>query len=200
MVKPPEEAPPSHLDGLLSGHLKRRRLGMLLPFIPAGSRILDVGCGDGALLALLPAVSRYLGVDSRADLVRHNQRRLGRENVSFIRADFPALEWSGPPFDRVVLAAVLEHLDGLEPVLDRLRPLVGEGGLLLITTPAPFSRFVLQAGALFRLFARDSLAEHQRYYRRNDFHHRPEWRLERYRRFEFGLNQLLVLRRLRTEP
>ena len=195
-MTPPAAAPPSRLDGLLSGHLKRRRLRRVVPFIPAGSRILDVGCDDGALLGLLPAFSLYVGVDSREDLVHRDQQRLGRDNASFIRAEFPDLAWPGPLFDRVVLTAVLEHLDGLGPVLLKLGSLVSDGGLLLITTPAPASHLILRAGAAVRLFARDSLAEHKRYYRKVDFARLLGWRLECYRRFEFGLNQLVVLRRV----
>lgn len=185
----------SRLDGLLSGHLKRRRLRRIAPFIPAGSRVLDVGCDDGALSALLPAGCRYVGIDSREDLVRGNAERRGCDGVAFVRAEFPAFDWPGPAFDRIVLAAVLEHLPGLEPALAKLASLLEAGGLLLITTPAPAAHFVLRAGAAVRLFARDSLAEHQRYYRKNDFLGLAGWRLERYRRFELGLNQLAVLRR-----
>lgn len=195
MVKPQTDEPSSRLDGLLSAPLKRRRLRRIAPFIPAGCSVLDVGCDDGALLAYLPEVSRYVGIDSREDLVLRNRQRLGRDGVSFLRADFPDLDWPGPPFDRVVLAAVLEHLPDLEGALARLASLVSTGGLLLITTPAPAAHLILRAGAIFRLFARDSLAEHKRYYRRSDFVGLSAWRVERFRRFELGLNQLAVLRR-----
>lgn len=188
--------PLSHLDGLFSGYLKRKRLQMVIPFIPADSRILDVGCDDGALLDLLPAFSLYVGVDSREDPTRHSQKGVSQGNVSFVRADFPDFAWSGPAFDRIVLTAVLEHLDGLDPILIKLGALVKEGGLLLITTPAPISHAILKIGAIFRLFARDSLAEHKHYYRRSDFAGLAGWRIERFHRFECGLNQLIVLRRL----
>jgi 2-polyprenyl-3-methyl-5-hydroxy-6-metoxy-1,4-benzoquinol methylase len=172
---------------------------MVLPFIPAGSRVLDIGCDDGALLDRLPPFSLYVGVDSQEELIRQNQRRPGPDNVSFVRADFPDLDWPGPLFDRIVLAAVLEHLEGLEPSLVKLDSLLSEGGLLLITTPAPVSHHILKAGARAGLFARGSLDEHKRYYRKDDFTRLPGWRLERYRRFEFCLNQLLVLRKLSAQ-
>ncbi len=186
----------SGLDGLLSGYLKKKRLQQVLPFIPAGARVLDVGCDDAALLEHLPAGARYVGLDSRAVTIELDRQKFRRDNVEFVHADLAGFSWAGPLFDVAVLAAVLEHLDDLGQALTRLRSMVVDNGRLVATTPAPLSHNILRAGAAFRLFARDSLAEHKKYFRRSDFSGLPGWELETYRRFEFGLNQLLVLRKL----
>ena len=198
MVKVRETATRSSLDGLLSGYLKRERLRQLLPFIPPGANILDVGCDDAALLERLPAFKGYVGLDRGAAVIERDRQRFRRENVAFICADLAGFSWPGPSFDVVVMAAVLEHLDGLAPALERLYPLVAENGALVATTPAAGARFILHAGAAVRLFARDSLAEHKHYFRRRDFLGLAGWQLETWRRFEFGLNQLLVLRKRPT--
>jgi len=195
VVKAPGSASRSNLDGLLSGHLKKLRLRHVLSFIPPGANVLDVGCGDAALLERLPSFKSYVGIDSCAPAIELNRRRFLRRQVTFFHTDLAGFSWQGPSFDVVVMAAVLEHLDGLEPALARLQPMVRDNGLIVATTPAPFSRFILHAGAAFRLFARDSLSEHKHYFRRGDFLHLVDWQLETYRRFEIGLNQLLVLRR-----
>lgn len=93
------------------------------------------------------------------------------------------------------MTAVLEHLEDLGSALFKLKSVVSEDGLVLITTPAPISRFILQAGALFRLFARGSLREHKNYFRKTDFQNLQDWKLIIYKRFEFGVNQLVVLRK-----
>jgi 2-polyprenyl-3-methyl-5-hydroxy-6-metoxy-1,4-benzoquinol methylase len=196
VVKRPQPAVRSNLDGILSGYLKKKRLQMILPFIPPGARILDIGCDNGALLEHLPAFACYMGLDSQEAVIARNRQHYRQANVSFACANFDGFAWTGPPFDRVVLTAVLEHLDGIAPALDRLRALVAAGGLLLITTPCPLSRFVLRAGAAFRLFARDSLNEHKNYFRQSDFLSLRGWKMDIYARFEFGLNQLVVLHKL----
>lgn len=185
----------SSLDGLLSGHLKRERLRQVLPFIPPGANILDVGCDDAALLERLPACKNYVGLDSSAAQIELDRQRFRQDHVAFVHADLAVFSWPGPLFDVVVLAAVLEHLDGLAPALDRLYPLVAENGTIVATTPAPSARFILHAGGGIRLFARASLNEHKNYFRRRDFLDLSGWELETFRRFEFGLNQLLVLRK-----
>ena len=185
----------SNLDGLLSRWLKEKRLQMILPFIPAAARILDVGCDNGALLERLPAFACYLGLDSREAVILRNREHYRQANVSFACGSFADFDWQGPPFDLVAMTAVLEHLEGIGPTLERLASLVAGNGMLLITTPCPVSRFVLHAGAAVRLFARDSLSEHKHYYRKSDFQQLREWKLDFYKRFEFGLNQLVVLRK-----
>jgi len=169
---------------------------MILPFIPPGAKILDVGCDNGALLEHLPAFECYLGLDNQEAVIARNRKHYQQANVSFACANFDDFAWQGSPFNLVVLTAVLEHLAGIAPALARLRVLVAENGLLLITTPCPLSHFVLHAGAAVRLFARDSLSEHKNYFRKSDFQRLPEWKLDLYKRFEFGLNQLVVLRKL----
>lgn len=171
------------------------RLRQVLPYIPPGANILDIGCDDGALLKQLPAFKSYVGLDRAESVIELDRQRFRQDSITFIHADFADFSWTGPPFDVVVLSAVLEHLEGLDPALDRLRSMVADGGRLVATTPAPISHNIMRAGAVIRLFARDSLSEHKNYFRRRDFLFRPEWELDVYRRFELGLNQLLVLRK-----
>lgn len=202
-MKPAKTATQSNLDGILSPYLKKKRLQAILPFILPGARVLDIGCDNGSLLEHLPGIGFYLGLDSRAGVIARDRLRRTQANVSFACGDFDTFNWQGPPFDVVVMTAVVEHLDGLGPALERVRALVAGGGLLLITTPSPLSRFVLHAGAAFRLFARESLREHKKYFRKSDFASLPEWDLDLYKRFELGFNQLVVLRKSsapRTRP
>lgn len=195
-MKISKSAAQSNLDGMLSRYLKKKRLQVILPFIPTNARILDIGCDNGALLEHLPAFEYYLGLDSQETVITRNREHYKQTNVSFACANFDDFAWQGTQFNLVVMTAVLEHLEGIGPALERLYALVAENGLLLITTPCPISRFVLHAGAAVRLFARDSLSEHKNYFRKIDFQHLPEWKLDLYNRFEFGLNQLVVLRKL----
>jgi 2-polyprenyl-3-methyl-5-hydroxy-6-metoxy-1,4-benzoquinol methylase len=194
--KPPGS---SNLDGILSLYLKKKRMQMILPFIPLGANILDIGCDNGALLEHLPTFKFYLGLDSQESVISRNQQQNKQANVSFVCRNFDRFEWHGSPFNLVVMTAVLEHLEDINSTLFQLKSIVAENGLILITTPTPISRFILQAGAAVGLFARDSLHDHKNYFRKSDFQHLQDWKLAIYKRFEFGLNQLVVLRKQNTK-
>ncbi len=199
-MKPARNTTRSNLDGILSQYLKKRRLQVILPFILPGARILDIGCDNGSLLEHLPVFEFYLGLDCQEAVIVRNRLRYTQANVSFACENFDDFAWQGPPFNLVIMTAVVEHLDGIGPALERLRAPVSGNGLLLITTPSPLSRFVLHAGAAVRLFARDSLSEHKNYFRKSDFANLPDWGLDLYKRFELGMNQLVILRKIGSAP
>lgn len=88
---------------------------LLAPFVPllldevepvAGSRILDVGCGAGALaLAAAGRGARSLGVDISAPLIeaaRARADRLGVAAAEFVQADAQTHRFGMPAFDALV--------------------------------------------------------------------------------------------------
>jgi 2-polyprenyl-3-methyl-5-hydroxy-6-metoxy-1,4-benzoquinol methylase len=190
----------SNLDGILSDYLKKKRLRMILPYIPHAAKILDIGCDNGALLKYLPTFEFYLGLDNQAAMISGNQQRNKQANVSFACVNFSDFDWTGTPFNLVVMTAVVEHLEDIASALFKLKSIMTENGLILITTPTPISRFVLQAGAACRFFARHSLHEHKNYFRKSDFQFLRDWKLEKYKHFEFRMNQLVVLRKQNPTP
>lgn len=102
----------------------------------AGSRtVLEVGCGDGALLArLAEAGSTVVGVDQDETAIELASRMFARRGLrgEFAR-DLGAVE--PRRFDAVVLAEVIEHLDDPEAMLARLAGLLSAHGRLVLTTP-----------------------------------------------------------------
>jgi glycosyltransferase involved in cell wall biosynthesis len=98
---------------------------------PAG-RVLDLGCGDGAVAAALRAAGhRVVGIDSTVS------GRVKERVDEFIQADLedglpPALEGQ---FDAILAADVLEHVRRPEQLLDELRPLLAPGGALWVSVP-----------------------------------------------------------------
>lgn len=102
-----------------------------------GARIVDIGCGNGALvLQILQAGYRDVtGVDVSAEQVElARQRGLG----SIIHADL--LDWfdnTSERFDAVVAVDLLEHFDPSEVLstLDRAWRVLTPGGRVIIRTP-----------------------------------------------------------------
>jgi SAM-dependent methyltransferase len=88
---------------------------LLEPFVPlvldetgpvAGRRILDVGCGAGALtLAAAERGAFGLGVDISAPLIeaaRARAEHLGLAGAEFVKADAQAYRFEGPGFDALI--------------------------------------------------------------------------------------------------
>jgi 2-polyprenyl-3-methyl-5-hydroxy-6-metoxy-1,4-benzoquinol methylase len=98
--------------------------------------VLDVGCGNGELLALLheafPSVSTLVGVDLSPDQVERNARRLAGMEFFAMDVQRDAIDRT---FDLVVCSEVIEHLDDPRAAVKNLARMVRPGGRLLVTCP-----------------------------------------------------------------
>jgi len=105
---------------------------------PAGSRVLEVGCGVGAqtlTLAHRSPDARFTSIDRSADSIAEAGRRAGRAgltNVEFREADIFALPFNDGSFDHVFVCFVLEHLARPVDALRLLRGLLRPGGTITV--------------------------------------------------------------------
>ena len=105
---------------------------------PAGSLVLEAGCGVGAQTVTLAANSpqaRIVSVDiSKTSLARAREavQRLGADNVTFQQADIFALPFAAAQFDHVFVCFVLEHLADPVAALAKLRHVLKPGGTLTV--------------------------------------------------------------------
>lgn len=98
------------------------------------SRILEVGCGGGALLAFLERRGHEaVGVDILEEAVRLAAQAAPSSRVILARAD--DLPFADASFDRVVSHHLVEHLDDLPAALREWRRVLRPGGILAICTP-----------------------------------------------------------------
>ncbi len=101
--------------------------------LPAGARVLDVGCGTGAVLEALSARFEAYGTDTSQlaiDLCR--QRGLANAFCCTLET-FPYPELR---FDLVTLLDVIEHVDDDLGVLREAHRYLKPGGWALVTVPA----------------------------------------------------------------
>src|SRR5687768_12656710 len=130
------------------------------PYVHEDCRILDAGCGDGALLDVLHGIvdrrkykAELYGFDLTPEMLRKAQRGAARRTchaVHLMPADVRDVphslpdSWAG--LDAVVSAGMLEYLgkDELAPTLGKLRQLLKPGGSLVI--------FISRDGAFNRRF------------------------------------------------
>jgi SAM-dependent methyltransferase len=80
----------------------------------SGDRILDVGCGTGSLLSLLPADVDYFGFDLNPGYIREARRRHGGRGRFLCAGLGEEPEEVAGTFDLVVACAVLHHLEDAE--------------------------------------------------------------------------------------
>ena len=100
--------------------------------IPKGVRVLDLGCGNGDLLAELEP-SYGLGIDISPAMIDRAKRLY--PNLSFVVGDIEdetVIDGIDGPFDYIVLSDTIGMLDDIETALRRLQPLCGPDTRVII--------------------------------------------------------------------
>ena len=112
-------------------------LNQIARMIPAGSRVLDVGTGNGILARLLAQLGKIVEIDGiepneiAARLATPFYGTLSPEPVDLFLANRPTL----PPYDFIVLADVIEHVANPAPTLRALRERLSPEGRICLSTP-----------------------------------------------------------------
>ena len=98
-----------------------------------GLRVLDIGCGNGALLARLAGrIATGIGVDRSEEMISHAEKRhAGTTNLSFITIDGPLLPFPDRSFDVVISFLSFRYLDW-DPIMNEIRRVLVPGGRLLV--------------------------------------------------------------------
>ena len=106
--------------------------------LPADARVLEIGCGDGALwrrnLERLPCGWRITMLDLSAGMLAAARRDLPATQFAFAQADAEKLPLRESSFDAVVANHMLYHLPDLPRALREVRRVLAPGGRLFATT------------------------------------------------------------------
>ena len=126
---------------LMTERTAARFADYVLPHLRRGMRLLDVGCGPGAItLDLAEAVSpgETVGVDIapvQVERARALAVERGVAGVRFEPADAYALPFPAASFDVVVATNLLQHLGDPPRALREFRRVLRPGGLAAVTDP-----------------------------------------------------------------
>jgi 2-polyprenyl-3-methyl-5-hydroxy-6-metoxy-1,4-benzoquinol methylase len=130
---------PSHALGWLVAWLLPRNRALMdaqmrrLPRPTAGSRLLDIGCGDGAFLHLAQSAGwEVVGIDFDVAAVESARRRgldVRCQTVEALAGE------SASPFDAITISHVIEHVHDPADLLRHAFRLLKPGGTLWVDTP-----------------------------------------------------------------
>lgn len=100
-----------------------------------GARILDVGCGEGALGAALKRAGARSVVGIEVDARAASSARAALDAVALGDAATVEVPGADEPFDWIIFADVLEHLPDPDRVLRRMLAYLAPGGAVVVSVP-----------------------------------------------------------------
>ena len=110
--------------------------------LPAGGRVLDVGCGDGRHLRATAARGcSAIGVDYDAAVLRDARSR-GGVRLEYLAADASRLPCRAAAFDAVICTETLEHLPDDSGAMREIARVLRPGGRMLGAVPSHFTELV----------------------------------------------------------
>ncbi len=105
---------------------ERERALVQSAFLPLGSRILDVGCGEGATLLHLGQPEGATGIDLFEDKIAYARATLPR--CRFVAGSAYELPFDDGAFDHVIVRDLIHHLEKPERFIDECARVLAPGG------------------------------------------------------------------------
>ncbi len=124
---------------------------MVKEFISPGSKILELGCGNGQLLSRLESKTGF-GIDISSNLI--DEAKKDFPNLHFIKGDIAnaskLLNKKGT-FDYVLLSDTIGYLDDVQSTLESLHPLFNSNTRLIVSYYAPIWTPLFSLATLLKL-------------------------------------------------
>lgn len=169
------------------------RFRAAISYVQPHSRVCDIGCGLNA--AFLQYAKSRINYGVGIDYQQFSSRDVPR--AALVQCDIKqGIPLSSRTFHHVVMLAVLEHIENPKPILSEIFRILVPGGSLIMTWPQPM------VDPLLNLLHRAGLVsgemESDKHQPRIPLDHLTSILKEigfqdfRHRRFELGLNNLLV--------
>jgi len=106
-------------------------------------KILDIGCGDGALSYLIyqKIKANITGIDTDINSLEFARRELQKRDakVKFIKANAYKLPFKNSSFDVIIASEIIEHLGKPKIMLKEIKRVLKPNGQVIITTPVKIS-------------------------------------------------------------
>jgi len=108
---------------------------MLTEFIPAGSAVLELGCGTGYFTKeIIKTGAKVTAIDISPDLLAVARKELGAPNVVFMEENAYRMTFPDNHFDYIIGSSVLHHPD-IPKALSEIFRMLKPGGRIAFTEP-----------------------------------------------------------------
>lgn len=139
---------------------RARKADELIPTRLRSGRVLDIGCGVFPHFLMSTQFCEKYGVDESVnkDFIKDKSITIKKINVGKVRLPFKEKF-----FDVVVMLAVFEHIDEriLPIVLKEANRVLNKNGVLIITTPSPWSKIPLWLFSRLKLVSKNEIDDHK---------------------------------------
>jgi SAM-dependent methyltransferase len=99
--------------------------------IPAGSRVLDAGCGTGVLSkAMAEAGATVVGIDASEAYLQGARDRRSHPSITYEHGDICRIRFGSGSFDAAVSTLVLDTLSDAAPAVEEMRRVTRPGGIV----------------------------------------------------------------------
>jgi predicted TPR repeat methyltransferase len=104
---------------------------------------LEIGCGTGKNTAwLLTKAKTITAVDLSAEMLAKAKQKINSDKVNFIQADIlQHWDFANTKYDLITFSLVLEHIENLEPVFNKVSKIIAAGGYVYIGELHPFKQY-----------------------------------------------------------
>ncbi len=119
-------------------------------FIPPNSRILEIGCGNGQLIAALKP-SYGFGIDISKGMIEGAKNKYN--SINFLEADIEdpnCLKNINEVFDFIIISDTIGYFDDIEKTLSSLHKLCNSDTRVIIAYYSPFWEPILNIAAFFK--------------------------------------------------
>ena len=154
------------LESPIDKLLRYFRTKLVIPHVSPNMRICDLGCGAN------PVLLKHLATITTAKPVGldFSVQNSSSTNIELRMADFNKLPLpiSNKEFDLITMLAVLEHLDNYNEVISECFRGLKDGGKLMLTTPSPISKPILEFLADLKIISHHAIYDHKKYFKKNE--------------------------------
>ncbi|MBI4949170.1 MAG: methyltransferase domain-containing protein [Deltaproteobacteria bacterium] len=169
--------------------IQRLRFRRVSRLIPQNCILADCGCGSGEFLKYIRnRTTKAFGIDF---VVKGTA-----DKIIYLKADLnKRIPLPDESVDVVTALAVLEHLDNPLNFISEIFRILKKQGICVLTTPAPFSKPLLEFLAYkLKIISVNDIQDHKHYFSREDLLALSrEFTSINIRYFLFNLNTLVVL-------
>ena len=123
---------------VMMGRWSRQLAPMFVEFVGVrdGERVLDVGCGTGALSATLARVrgaSKIVGIDPSSGFIEYARTQIADPRITFEVGDAQALPYPDKSFDRSMALLIVNFIPDAPKAAKEMRRVTKSGGAVATT-------------------------------------------------------------------